>query len=65
MDVQLHEAILYYGDNGQFRIVQPGSYVTCVMTGQRIPLENLRYWSVARQEPYANAAAAAKREDGA
>ena len=31
--------------------------VTCAVTGTAIPLENLRYWSVARQEPYVDAAA--------
>jgi hypothetical protein len=25
------------------------------MTGKQIPLDELRYWSVARQEPYADA----------
>lgn len=64
MDVQNHEATLRYG-GGQYLVVQPGSYVTCAVTGLRIPLENLRYWSVARQEPYADAAAASRREAGA
>ena len=61
MDVELHEATLHYGD-GQFLVIRSGNYVTCAMTGLRIPIETLRYWSVARQEPYANAAAASKRE---
>ncbi len=62
MDAQLHEATLYFGEDGQFQVVRPGSYVVCAVTGLRIPLEELRYWSVARQEPYANSSAASKRE---
>ncbi len=36
------------------RSCSPGSYVICAMTGKHIPLDELRYWSVARQEPYAD-----------
>ena len=61
MDAKLHEATLHY-EFGQYHVVRPGSYVTCSMTGLRIHLEDLRYWNVERQEPYATAAAATKRE---
>jgi hypothetical protein len=47
------EAKVRYLD-GDFQILAPGSHVICAMTGQRIPLDELRYWSVARQEPYAD-----------
>lgn len=47
------EAKVRYLD-GDFQILAPGSHVVCAMTGQRIPLDELRYWSVARQEPYAD-----------
>ncbi|WP_312943307.1 DUF2093 domain-containing protein [Agrobacterium sp.] len=50
------EAKIKYLD-GDFQIVANGSYVTCAMTGQQIPVDELRYWSVARQEPYVDAAA--------
>lgn len=46
------EALLSYGDN-EFVVMRPGRYVTCAVSGRRIPLEALRYWSKARQEPYA------------
>lgn len=64
--VQLQEsqARLHYRD-GTFDIVRPGTYVICAVTGQRIPLERLRYWSVDRQEAYIDAAAALKRLPGA
>jgi hypothetical protein len=38
---------------GTFRVLSPGDYVTCAATGRPIPLDELKYWSVARQEPYA------------
>ncbi|MGA1800815.1 DUF2093 domain-containing protein [Rhizobium sp. HT1-10] len=50
------EAKVRYLD-GDFQILAPGSYVVCAMTGQRIALDELRYWSVARQEPYADVVA--------
>jgi hypothetical protein len=43
--------------SGTFRLLADGDHVVCAMTGQRIPLNELRYWSVERQEPYADAAA--------
>ncbi|MDE1172999.1 MAG: DUF2093 domain-containing protein [Parvibaculaceae bacterium] len=49
------EAELVYGD-GEFHIVRPGSYVTCAVSRARIPLDDLRYWSVDLQEAYATAA---------
>ncbi|MBB5704988.1 DUF2093 domain-containing protein [Sphingopyxis panaciterrulae] len=48
-------ARLQYGPNG-FRILSPGDHVLCAVTGVVIGLDELRYWSVARQEPYASAA---------
>ncbi|MBL0924788.1 MAG: DUF2093 domain-containing protein [Sphingomonadaceae bacterium] len=47
-------ARLHYMAN-QFRMLSPGDHVLCAVTGQPIPLEELRYWSVVRQEPYASA----------
>ena len=39
--------------DGEYRVVRPGSFVLCAMTGARVPLDALRYWSVELQEPYA------------
>ncbi|WP_213980149.1 DUF2093 domain-containing protein [Sphingomonas sp. dw_22] len=47
-------ARLHYMANG-FRVLTPGDHVICAASGERIPLDMLRYWSVARQEPYASA----------
>ena len=55
------EARIRYLD-GDFQVTSPGAFVRCAVTGESIPLDELRYWSVARQEPYVNAAAALKRE---
>ncbi|QRM56834.1 DUF2093 domain-containing protein [Sinorhizobium sp. BG8] len=50
------EARIRYLD-GDFQILMPGSHVICAMTGEIIPIDELRYWSVARQEPYVDAKA--------
>ena len=47
---------------GTFRVLSNGDHVTCAVTGQPIPLDQLRYWSVERQEPYVSPAAAMKAE---
>lgn len=55
------EARVRYLD-GDFQVASPGSFVRCAVTGESIPLDELRYWSVARQEAYATAAISLKRE---
>ncbi len=54
------EAVVDYGD-GTMRVVKPGSFVRCAVTGEPIPLDALRYWSATRQEAYASPEAAMKR----
>ena len=49
---------------GTFRVLSDGDHVVCAVTGERIPLQDLRYWSVERQEPYVDAAASLKAEQG-
>jgi hypothetical protein len=39
--------------DGDFRVRRPGAFVRCAVTGEPIPLEELRYWSVELQEAYA------------
>ncbi|MCX8996307.1 DUF2093 domain-containing protein [Rhizobiaceae bacterium BDR2-2] len=55
------EARVKYLD-GDFQIVTHGNYVVCAITGKHIPLDELRYWSVARQEAYADAKASFEAE---
>ena len=47
-------AKLHYMPNG-FRPLSNGDHVICAVSGEKIALEELRYWSVAKQEPYATA----------
>lgn len=56
------EARIRYLD-GDFQILAPGAFVRCAVTGLPIPLSELRYWNVDRQEAYIDAAAALKRFD--
>ena len=53
-------ARLHYGD-GDFAVLRPGRYVLCALTGQKIPMEALRYWSAELQEAYAGPAEALQR----
>ena len=46
-----------------FRVLSDGDHVRCAVTGQPIPLDVLRYWNVARQEAYADAAASLAAEE--
>jgi hypothetical protein len=54
------EAEVKYLD-GDFRVVRPGSFVRCAVTGVPIALEELKYWSVDRQEAYASPEAVLQR----
>lgn len=54
------EAKLRYLD-GEVQVMTPGEFVRCAVTGQAIPLDELRYWSVALQEPYVDAGASLTR----
>ena len=54
------EAVIEYLDSN-IRVIRPGSYVRCAVTGQAIPLDQLKYWSVEYQEAYASPAAVLKR----
>jgi hypothetical protein len=53
-------ATLHYGPNG-FRVVTAGSHVLCAVTGDRILLDSLRYWSGELQEAYASCEIATRR----
>ena len=52
-------AKVHYMANG-LRVLAPGDHVLCAISGEQVPLDELRYWSVARQEAYATAAFAAR-----
>lgn len=52
-------ARLHYMANG-FRVLAAGDHVVCALSGARIAIEDLRYWNVGTQEPYATAAIASE-----
>ena len=54
-------ARLHYMANG-FQVLTPGDHVLCAISGEKIVIEDLRYWNVARQEAYATAALATQAE---
>jgi hypothetical protein len=47
--------------DGDFRVVRPGAFVRCAVTGVPIPLEELKYWSVDLQEAYVSPEAVMQR----
>ncbi len=47
--------------SGTYKLLADGDHVVCAVTGTRIPLPQLRYWSHELQEAYVNAEAAAQR----
>jgi len=55
------EARLRY-KGGDYQVVVYGSYVICAVTGEQIALDDLRYWSLERQEPYVSCQASYERE---
>jgi len=61
MSGRQREAKIHYLD-GTSRMLSAGDHVRCAITGAIIPLDELRYWSVARQEAYADAAASLEAE---
>lgn len=54
------EARVRFGD-GDFTVLSAGDFVRCAVSGEPIPLPNLKYWSVELQEPYASAELSMKR----
>ena len=47
--------------DGDYQVITPGTFVRCAVTGVDLPLDELKYWSVERQEAYADAATSASR----
>ncbi len=55
LNIGLKEAVIRYLD-GDYKVLRPGSFVRCGITHQMIPIADLKYWSVERQEAYLDAA---------
>ncbi|WP_407048264.1 DUF2093 domain-containing protein [Methyloraptor flagellatus] len=58
------EARIRYLD-GDYQILSPGAFVRCAVTGLPIAVDELKYWSVERQEAYIDAASSLKRHQEA
>lgn len=54
------EAKLSYGSS-DYLILEMGNYVLCAVTGKKILIEQLRYWSADLQEAYIDAEASLNR----
>ena len=54
------EAVLHYGVS-DYAVIRSGDHVRCAVTGVKIPLQALHYWSSELQEAYASAAQMTQR----
>ena len=45
------EAVIQYFD-GDMKVIKPGAFVRCAVTGVHIPVNEVKYWSVDKQEAY-------------
>ncbi|MGI9409229.1 MAG: DUF2093 domain-containing protein [Hyphomicrobiaceae bacterium] len=54
------EARVKYLDS-DYQVLAPGDFVRCAVSGQPIPLSDLKYWNVDHQEPYASAELSVQR----
>lgn len=57
-----NEAQIRYLD-ADFRVITPGTFVRCAVTGKPIPIDELKYWNIARQEPYIDVEASLKADE--
>ncbi|EJF90781.1 DUF2093 domain-containing protein [Bartonella tamiae] len=48
--------------SGDYEILNYGTYVFCAVTGQKIPIDDLKYWNYTRQEAYASCEISYQRE---
>ena len=46
-----------------FEILEEGDHVICAVSGKKIFLDNLNYWSVELQEPYFSYIEASKKRE--
>lgn len=52
MAVDIHGLAVLRYDTPHFDVVRPGQFVLCAVSGERIDLEDLKYWSARYQEAY-------------
>ena len=56
----IKKAKLIYKHNN-FEVIEEGDHVVCAISGKKILLQNLSYWSVDLQEPYYSSIEATER----
>jgi hypothetical protein len=63
-----HDPLMHHGSeaqieylDGDYRIIKQGNFVRCAVTATPIAMDDLRYWSVERQEAYESADAVMAR----
>lgn len=56
------EAKLHYLP-GSFEVVRPGAFVVCAVTGEKIAVDELRYWNADVQEAYVSAGVSFRRSE--
>lgn len=61
--MQEKEAKIIYKD-GDYEILAYGDFVRCAVTGEKIPLDDLKYWSVEKQEAYKDCEISLRRKLG-
>ncbi len=61
--MQEKEAKIIYKD-GDYEILVYGHFVRCAVTGEKIALDDLKYWSVLKQEAYKDCDISLRRELG-
>jgi hypothetical protein len=44
-----------------YQVIIPGDHVLCAVTGEKIPLVQLKYWSAELQEAYVDGEASSRR----
>jgi len=59
-----NEAKIQFSES-DFHVLVPGAFVRCAVTGDAIPLDELKYWSFERQEAYVDAHASLSAEQAA
>lgn len=50
-------------DHADFQVLSSGTFVRCAVTNQVIPIEELKYWNVERQEAYIDVATSLARHE--
>ncbi|WP_375680393.1 MULTISPECIES: DUF2093 domain-containing protein [unclassified Bartonella] len=55
------EAKIHYSNNG-YDIIEYGTYTICAVSGQKILIDDLKYWNHHRQEAYASCEISYQRE---